>query len=183
MLHHLSFLCCFFVFFFLMIRRPPRSTRTDTLFPYTTLFRSMVYHRLPYEKLEINGQIKRVPPKSPNGIIPSLLGFFENGRSGAWIAWEEQLKKNVAASPNNYIDEERYPNLISSSVPLSRKDIDIFYKVFSKEAFWPVIFSFIDKVKFNHDHWEIYLKVNRLFAERVAEEADQGRSEEHTSEL
>src|SRR3546814_9933754 len=32
----------FFFFFFLMIRRPPRSTRTDTLFPYTTLFRSQV---------------------------------------------------------------------------------------------------------------------------------------------
>src|SRR3546814_18798297 len=30
--------CCFF---FLMIRRPPRSTLTDTLFPYTTLFRSL----------------------------------------------------------------------------------------------------------------------------------------------
>src|SRR3546814_3321259 len=29
-------------FFFLMIRRPPRSTRTDTLFPYTTLFRSLL---------------------------------------------------------------------------------------------------------------------------------------------
>src|SRR3546814_14649855 len=29
-------------FFFLMIRRPPRSTRTETLFPYTTLFRSIV---------------------------------------------------------------------------------------------------------------------------------------------
>src|SRR3546814_18028584 len=28
------------IFFFLMIRRPPRSTRTDTRFPYTTLFRS-----------------------------------------------------------------------------------------------------------------------------------------------
>src|SRR3546814_18427402 len=32
----LNFVC------FLMIRRPPRSTRTDTLFPYTTLFRSVV---------------------------------------------------------------------------------------------------------------------------------------------
>src|SRR3546814_17336826 len=32
---------CSFFFFFLMIRRPPRSTRTDTLFPYTTLFRSV----------------------------------------------------------------------------------------------------------------------------------------------
>src|SRR3546814_5256384 len=31
---------CYSLFFFLMIRRPPRSTRTDTLFPYTTLFRS-----------------------------------------------------------------------------------------------------------------------------------------------
>src|SRR3546814_6630200 len=29
-----------FLIFFLMIRAPPRSTRTDTLFPYTTLFRS-----------------------------------------------------------------------------------------------------------------------------------------------
>src|SRR3546814_8638894 len=32
--------CLLCLFFFLMIRRPPRSTRTDTLFPYTTLFRS-----------------------------------------------------------------------------------------------------------------------------------------------
>src|SRR3546814_14612144 len=37
-------LCCVVVnyFFFLMIRRPPRSTRTDTLFPYTTLFRAVL---------------------------------------------------------------------------------------------------------------------------------------------
>src|SRR3546814_20912871 len=34
----INMLVCFFCF--LMIRRPPRSTRTDTLFPYTTLFRS-----------------------------------------------------------------------------------------------------------------------------------------------
>src|SRR3546814_10637648 len=34
--------CWYYIvyFVFLMIRRPPRSTRTDTLFPYTTLFRS-----------------------------------------------------------------------------------------------------------------------------------------------
>src|SRR3546814_11473804 len=36
----LSVFCSFIYFFFLMIRRPPRSTRTHTLFPYTTLFRS-----------------------------------------------------------------------------------------------------------------------------------------------
>src|SRR3546814_18056358 len=33
---------CYCCVFFLMMRRPPRSTRTDTLFPYTTLFRSRI---------------------------------------------------------------------------------------------------------------------------------------------
>src|SRR3546814_16526386 len=46
------------LFFFLMIRRPPISTRTDTLFPYTTLFRSVDreaadrFHSLSYLELE-----------------------------------------------------------------------------------------------------------------------------------
>src|SRR3546814_4205627 len=35
-------ICFVFSFFFLRLRRPPRSTRTDKLFPYTTLFRSCV---------------------------------------------------------------------------------------------------------------------------------------------
>src|SRR3546814_19857602 len=43
-----SLSCRLFVFFFLMIRRPPRSTRTDTLFPYTTLFRSHAPQGLPH---------------------------------------------------------------------------------------------------------------------------------------
>src|SRR3546814_18483870 len=39
------YIYCVFFFFF-MIRRPPRSTLTDTLFPYTTLFRSRDDHRI-----------------------------------------------------------------------------------------------------------------------------------------
>src|SRR3546814_11731316 len=40
--------------FFLMIRRPPRSTRTDTLFPYTTLFRSASLNEVPAAILGIS---------------------------------------------------------------------------------------------------------------------------------
>src|SRR3546814_6461376 len=43
-----DFCCCFF----LMIRRPPRSTRTDTLFPYTTLFRSRTPQHLHSRQLQ-----------------------------------------------------------------------------------------------------------------------------------
>src|SRR3546814_14164006 len=48
-----SFLCCFF----LLIRRPPRSTRTDTLFPYTTLFRSPARN----DDSDLAGDHRRLP--------------------------------------------------------------------------------------------------------------------------
>src|SRR3546814_17205992 len=51
-------------FFFLMIRRPPRSTRTDTLFPYTTLFRS---------------ELLAIPPEPEGGAFGYHNGSFEAG--------------------------------------------------------------------------------------------------------
>ncbi|HWB25685.1 MAG TPA: glucosylglycerol-phosphate synthase [Chitinophagaceae bacterium] len=133
----------------------------------------MMYHRLPYDKREINGKTEFVTPKSPNGIIPTLKGYFANGRPGVWIAWEEVAKSGENLR-NIYIDKKNYPNLMASRIGLTKKEIEIFYKSFSKEAFWPTIFSFIDKVKFNHHHWEHFVAINRLFAEKASEQADHG---------
>src|SRR3546814_13799464 len=47
-----------FLIFFVILRRPPRSTRTDTLFPYTTLFRSLDQTRIANDAL--NGARVRV---------------------------------------------------------------------------------------------------------------------------
>ncbi len=134
----------------------------------------MLYHRLPYELRETGGHLERVPPRSPNGIIPSLLGFFSSGRSGVWVAWEEAQHRKGPPLKNLYIDDKKYPHLLASRIPLTKKEVEVFYKVFSKEAFWPIIFSFIDKAKFNHDHWDTYCRVNRLFAEKAAADADHG---------
>src|SRR5881409_266476 len=49
-----------FFFFFLMIRRPPRSTRETTLFPYTTLFRSPRAVRAPDRRGEARPEVLRV---------------------------------------------------------------------------------------------------------------------------
>src|SRR3546814_14406721 len=50
-----SYACVCVSFFFLMIRRPPRSTRTDTLFPYTTLFRSVLADGAVADELGVPG--------------------------------------------------------------------------------------------------------------------------------
>src|SRR3546814_5121934 len=55
-----------------MIRRPPRSTRTDTLFPYTTLFRSRVADavELPARRSFAVADIPARPARIPPDIVP-----------------------------------------------------------------------------------------------------------------
>src|SRR3546814_12427640 len=57
---------------FLMIRRPPRSTRTDTLFPYTTLFRSDAVARA--HAAEVEGLLDMLGIALPVGDAGGLLG-------------------------------------------------------------------------------------------------------------
>src|SRR3546814_12626264 len=57
-------------FFFLMIRRPPRSTRTDTLFPYTTLFRSTRRIARPEEEEEEHRLLELRPAGSRPSAAP-----------------------------------------------------------------------------------------------------------------
>src|SRR3546814_13574561 len=69
----MSFLYCLYCsFFFLMLRRPPRSTRTDTLFPYPTLFRSI-------DKVVLPACIPTgitFSPENINKFTPSFSGTF-----------------------------------------------------------------------------------------------------------
>src|SRR3546814_18930257 len=48
-------------FLFLIIRLPPRSTRTDTLFPYTTLFRSCSENRVKFSTMSSSRVLSQVP--------------------------------------------------------------------------------------------------------------------------
>src|SRR3546814_1309829 len=69
------------MFFFLMLRRPPRSTRTDTLFPYTTLFRS---GRSLDEGVDARAELGPVGPYG--ALIPLAVGLWQFG---------EDLRRNV----------------------------------------------------------------------------------------
>src|SRR3546814_5210012 len=77
------------MFFFLMIRRPPRSTRTDTLFPYTTLFRSVHQRRLGqgHQKLSARRQEIRLLVLDLVEEVPSEhekhIGLFRSDRVGS----------------------------------------------------------------------------------------------------
>src|SRR3546814_14684447 len=97
-----------------MIRRPPRSTRTDTLFPYTTLFRSSVRTyasadgtwKLTIYPRELTNQLDyfqdKVDGKPNAGGIPgdsrkSPIGHMERRQDGHWLTvWKAPLANDVA---------------------------------------------------------------------------------------
>src|SRR3546814_14406565 len=68
-----------------MIRRPPRSTRTDTLFPYTTLFRSNgdVVHRVVLQAHLANPACPRAQLSASTGTLSVREAPAECGMSGA----------------------------------------------------------------------------------------------------
>src|SRR3546814_12755992 len=126
-------------FFFLMIRRPPRSTRTDTLFPYTTLFRSnRVQHNVPYilsapvqadktgaaiaalktpmkEFLGSKGVTAAELERTVNGSTRALPGSFE--KSGDVLT---EMKRDVLLErPFVYVE-----GLAVKYLPLHAEDLD-----------------------------------------------------------
>src|SRR3546814_6005455 len=72
-----------------MIRRPPRSTRTDTLFPYTTLFRSYVRHRL---------RRRRVPRISQRDRVEHRLQVEQSGVLGQRRRKDPRAARKLARS-------------------------------------------------------------------------------------
>src|SRR3546814_13316936 len=78
------------LFFFLMIRRPPRSTRTYTLFPYTTLFRSlrclMLEAGRDYDpKAEVNMMAPESDAPLRGAATPDKpFGYFDATVDGGW---------------------------------------------------------------------------------------------------
>lgn len=133
----------------------------------------VVYHRLPFEERIEDGAVTKREPSSPNGIIPTLLGSFAEGRPGTWVAWSS-AGEVVELPERELVNERRYENLVAARVPLSEPDVRRFYKRFSKEAFWPLIFSFVERAEFSKADWDHYRAINQRFAERAAAEADQG---------
>src|SRR3546814_10816669 len=99
-------------FFFLMKRRPPRSTRTDTLFPYTTLFRSTAMQRI--ATAAIRGWIwpgaTTRPAKPENTTSDITRGFSKAMKS---------LTRAPATAPDNSLRSEEHTSELQSLMRIS----------------------------------------------------------------
>src|SRR3546814_3172133 len=78
-----------------MLRRPPRSTRTDTLFPYTTLFRSALHPSRPAVYPPLVRQPALLPASELSALPPRFAAWF---RARGWAPHRHQLAMLEARS-------------------------------------------------------------------------------------
>src|SRR3546814_12822488 len=101
-----SFFSFLMFFFVLMIRRPPRSTRTDTLFPYTTLFRSCSF--MSFQSPTVQGffdpdthtvsYIVSDPVTKAAAIIDPVLGYLPRIARTSTTAAEDRKSTRLNSS-------------------------------------------------------------------------------------
>src|SRR3546814_1519264 len=77
-----------------MIRRPPRSTRTDTLFPYTTLFRARLTLAIDGRELNATGPAVRQVLRPARGeLLRSSIFTLSETMSGSHLRSEEHTSE------------------------------------------------------------------------------------------
>ena len=134
----------------------------------------IVYHRQPYEEVEENGKTVFRENKSPNGIVPTLKGFFGHVNHGAWVAWKLAEDPANPGFERRVEIEDAHGSYTVSRLALTEHQVREFYHVSSKEAFWPILHAFKERYNYDPVDWENFQEVNRLFAEAAAEEAAEG---------
>ena len=131
----------------------------------------IVYHRQPYEEVEVDGRIEYREHSSPNGIVPTLKGFFGKVSRGAWVAWKlAEDTSNPGFDPVIEISDS-FGTYSVSRLPLTEEQVRSFYHVTSKEAFWPVLHGFKERYNYDPVDWPTFRSVNWAFAEAAAEQA------------
>lgn len=134
----------------------------------------IVYHRQPYEEVMEDGKIVFKENQSPNGIVPTLKGFFGRVDKGAWVAWKLSDTPSEPDFERVVEIEDSYGTYSVSRLPLTEAQVKSFYHVTSKEAFWPILHSFKEKYDYDPVDWPTYREVNWAFAEAAAAEAAEG---------
>lgn len=131
----------------------------------------IVYHRQPYEEVEVDGSIELRENSSPNGIVPTLKGFFGQVSQGAWVAWK-QAEDSASPDFEPVIEiSDSYGSYRVSRLPLTAGQVSSFYHVTSKEAFWPILHGFKERYNYDPVDWPTFRAVNWAFAEAAAEQA------------
>jgi len=101
------------------------------------------------------------------GLVSALMPVLRD-RGGMWIGWPGVVDGHGSLDP--YLEElSGQVGYGLEGVYLTDAQIEGFYQGFSNEIIWPLFHDLPADCRFDPQHWQAYLQVNRIFAKKVAE--------------
>ncbi len=124
----------------------------------------IVANRLPVDRVELpdGSQGWR---RSPGGLV-SALDPVMRSNDGVWIGWAG----GTESDPEPFEDD----GLRLVPIPLSAEEVEEFYEGMSNATLWPIYHDVIAKPEFHREWWDSYVAVNRRFADKAAQIAEEG---------
>jgi trehalose 6-phosphate synthase/phosphatase len=130
----------------------------------------VVSNRLPYVLKRKNGGWGLMA--GSGGLVTALLPVLRD-RGGLWIGWPG-VTDHVPELNQILHEAATEAGYSLKPVVLSSDDFDRYYHGYSNETIWPLFHDMESHSNFDPGYWDAYVKVNRRFAEAVAEESRPG---------
>ncbi len=124
----------------------------------------IVANRLPVDRVK-NDDGTTTWRKSPGGLVTAIEPVMR-ANDGTWIGWPGGTDQDLEPF------EDDGMNLVPLS--MTAEEIEGFYEGFSNGCLWPLYHDLVAKPEFHREWWEVYVAVNRRFAEKAASLASEG---------
>jgi trehalose 6-phosphate synthase len=114
---------------------------------------------------------KEITAHHPVSGLTVALGPVMRASKGTWVAWGSgNADREVVNSQDRLTVPPEKPEYTLRRVWLTKDEVNGFYLGFSNEALWPLCHVTFTPPTFRESDWNIYTKVNRIFAEAVIQE-------------
>lgn len=97
--------------------------------------------------------------RSPGGLVTAIAPVMQR-RHGAWLGW--------SGAPDEQLEPFRHDGMDLISVPLSKREVQLYYEGFANATLWPLYHDVVAPPVFSRETWEAYRAVNERFAEAAA---------------
>lgn len=116
--------------------------------------------------------------KSAGGLVSAISAYLKTlnhskifDEEPVWAGW---LGRDLPKEKRNTVKNICIKNKNVFPVFIPDKTADSFYSGFCNRTIWPLFHYFTEATHFNDEHWDIYKKVNNLYAEQIAETINEG---------
>ncbi|GAA3969836.1 trehalose-6-phosphate synthase [Gordonia caeni] len=123
----------------------------------------VVANRLPVNKqVAADGTVTWT--RAPGGLVTALAPIFDS-QPGAWVGWTGSADSS---------DDPHVDGIDIHAVPLSAREVEDYYEGFANSTLWPLYHDVLVKPEYRADWWDVYVEVNRRFAEAASAAAAPG---------